>query len=50
MSGTENKKLMQRIFGELAQGNSRPLVESMAEDFQWTVGRQQQVVRHFPRT
>jgi uncharacterized protein len=37
MSASENKQLMQHIFAELAQGNSRPLVESMAEDFQWTV-------------
>jgi uncharacterized protein len=33
----ENKKLMQQIFSELAKGNSRPLVESMADDFSWTV-------------
>ena len=37
MSSSENKKLLQHIFGELALGNSRPLVENMAEDFQWTV-------------
>ena len=37
MSASENKQLMQHIFAELAQGNSRPLVESMADDFQWTV-------------
>ena len=37
MSSSENKQLMQHIFGELAQGNSRRLVESMAEDFQWIV-------------
>ena len=37
MTASENKKLMQHIFGELAQGNSRPLVENMADDFQWTV-------------
>jgi ketosteroid isomerase-like protein len=37
MSALENKQLLQHIFAELAQGNSRPLVESMADDFQWTV-------------
>jgi uncharacterized protein len=37
MSALENKQLMQHIFAELAQGNSRPLVESLADDFQWTV-------------
>jgi len=37
MSAAENKQLMQHIFDELGQGNSRPLVESMADDFCWTV-------------
>lgn len=37
MTPAENKQLLQNIFAELAQGNSRPLVESMAEDFRWTV-------------
>jgi ketosteroid isomerase-like protein len=37
MSAVENKQIVQGIFAELAQGNSRPLVESMAEDFCWTV-------------
>ncbi len=37
MSATENKQLIQEIFAALAEGNSRPLVEAMAEDFRWTV-------------
>jgi ketosteroid isomerase-like protein len=37
MGVIENKQLMQNIFAELAQGNSRPLVEAMTEDFSWTV-------------
>lgn len=37
MNAAENKQLMQNIFSELAQGNSRPLVEAMADDFCWTV-------------
>src|SRR6185503_14935600 len=37
MSAAENKQIVQNIFDELAQGNSRPLVESMAYDFCWTV-------------
>jgi len=37
MSAAENKQLMQQIFSELAKGNSRPLVEAMADDFRWTV-------------
>jgi ketosteroid isomerase-like protein len=37
MSAAENKKLRQHIFSEMANGNSKPLVESMADDFRWTV-------------
>jgi ketosteroid isomerase-like protein len=37
MSATKNKQLMQEIFAALAEGNSRPLVDAMAEDFRWTV-------------
>ena len=35
MSTAENRKLMQDIFAELSQGNSRPFVEAMADDFRW---------------
>ena len=37
MSAAENKQLMQRIYAELSKGNSRPLVESMAEEVCWTI-------------
>jgi uncharacterized protein len=37
MSASENKQLLQMIFAELSRGNSKPLVESMADDFRWTV-------------
>jgi uncharacterized protein len=37
MDTAANKQLVQNIFSELAQGNSRPLVESMTDDFCWTV-------------
>lgn len=37
MSTSENKQLLQHIFSEMAQGNSRPLVENMADDFSWKV-------------
>jgi uncharacterized protein len=37
MSASENKQLMQRIFSELAKGNGKPFIESMADDFCWTV-------------
>lgn len=37
MSAVENKQLMQHIFAELAQGNGKPFVQSMAEDFCWII-------------
>ena len=37
MSSSENKRIMQGIFAELAKGNGRPFVEAMAEDFCWTM-------------
>jgi uncharacterized protein len=37
MSVAENKKLLETIFFQLAQGNPRPFVEAMADDFSWTV-------------
>jgi ketosteroid isomerase-like protein len=37
MSATENKQLLQSIFAELAKGNSKPFVESMDDDFRWTI-------------
>jgi uncharacterized protein len=33
----QNKRLLQDIFAELAQGNSKPFVECMSDDFQWTL-------------
>ncbi len=35
MGAPENKQLMQQIFAELAKGNSRPFVDSLADDFRW---------------
>ena len=37
MSATENKQLLQEIFAALAQSNSRPFVDAMADDFRWTM-------------
>ena len=37
MLAAGNKKLMQHIFAELSKGNSQPFVESMADDFSWTI-------------
>jgi ketosteroid isomerase-like protein len=35
MNAAANKQIVQRIFEGLAEGNSRPLIEAMAEDFCW---------------
>jgi len=32
-----NSQLVRRVFDELAEGNIRPLVDAMADDFSWTV-------------
>ncbi len=37
MGAVENKQLMQSIFSELSKGNGKPFVESMADDFCWTI-------------
>ena len=37
MGAPENKQLMQTIFAATALGDSRPLVEAMADDFRWTI-------------
>jgi ketosteroid isomerase-like protein len=37
MSATENKQLLQYIFAQLSQGNSKPFVDSMADNFRWIV-------------
>lgn len=35
MPASDSKRLLQHIFRELANGNSRPYVEAMADDFSW---------------
>jgi ketosteroid isomerase-like protein len=35
MSATENKKLLQSVFDQLAVGNGRALRDAMADDFRW---------------
>lgn len=37
MGATENKRLMRRIFDGLAQGDGRLLIDSLADDFRWTL-------------
>ncbi|WP_460066156.1 nuclear transport factor 2 family protein [Streptomyces sp. YKOK-I1] len=37
MGETENTRLMQHICAGLAEGDGRPLAESLADDFRWTI-------------
>ena len=37
MDTAENKRLLQDIFSAMARGDSRPLVENMADDFRWII-------------
>jgi ketosteroid isomerase-like protein len=37
MTAAENKHLVQNIYTELSRGNSRPFVESLAEEVCWTI-------------
>jgi hypothetical protein len=37
MSASENKKIVQHIFDEMANRNSAPLLESLADDFRFVV-------------
>ncbi len=37
MNAAENKRVMQSIFAGLAAGDGRPFIESLAEDFVWTI-------------
>lgn len=37
MNTTENRQVVEQIFLELAAGNSRPLIERLADDVSWTV-------------
>jgi ketosteroid isomerase-like protein len=36
MNTTENKQLIEHVFGELSKGRTGPFVESLAEDVRWT--------------
>jgi uncharacterized protein len=36
VSAVENKRLMQNVLSEMAQGNLEPLIDAMAEDMRWT--------------
>ncbi len=38
MSAEANRRLLEVIYAGLANGDARPLVEAMADDFVWTIG------------
>lgn len=37
MGTAENRQLLQDIFSATARGDSRPLIDAMADDFRWTI-------------
>ena len=47
MSDLTNKQIIQNIFAEMAKGNSKPFVESMADDFRWILPGTNQWSRTF---
>jgi uncharacterized protein len=47
MSELTNKQIIQNIFGELAKGNSKLFVETMADDFRWILPGTNQWSRTF---
>lgn len=37
MDTTANKELLKGIHAEISQGNVQPLLDSMADDIEWTI-------------
>jgi ketosteroid isomerase-like protein len=37
MNPSQNKELLQQVFAALAEGNSRPFVDAMADEFRWII-------------
>jgi uncharacterized protein len=37
MNTTTNKQLVEAVFAALAQGNTKPFADAMADDFSWTI-------------
>jgi ketosteroid isomerase-like protein len=37
MSAADNEALVRRLYGELGQGNARPLIDHLAADVEWTI-------------
>ena len=34
---TANKQLLQRVYAEISKGNVQPLLDSLADDVEWTI-------------
>jgi ketosteroid isomerase-like protein len=37
VSAAENKRLLEHVYTEISKGNLQPLMESLAEDVEWTI-------------
>jgi hypothetical protein len=37
MTAAANRQLFQKIFAELSVGNGKPFIDSLADDFRWTI-------------
>ncbi|MBN8942478.1 MAG: nuclear transport factor 2 family protein [Rhizobiales bacterium] len=47
MNASDNKAILKTVFDALAEGNSRPFVDSMADEFRWTIAGQSQWSRTY---
>ncbi|QCI66733.1 nuclear transport factor 2 family protein [Phreatobacter stygius] len=47
MNPSDNKAILKTVFDALAEGNSRPFVDSMAEEFRWTMAGESQWSRTY---
>jgi uncharacterized protein len=37
LGATQNKELLERVYVEISKGNLEPLLDSMADDIEWTI-------------
>jgi uncharacterized protein len=47
MTASDNKKIVEHIFNETANGNWTPLIETLADDFRWVVTGSSQWARSY---
>lgn len=48
MNPSRNKELLQQVFAALGEGNARPFVDAMADDFRWTISGSTRWSRTYP--